>query len=261
MKRTWLAAVFAISALLALGASPLSVSWIDGKVEAKSGSSWRLLSVGDMVDSQDTVRLGAGAVAEFSDGKRKVAITAAGMFPLESLLKGGADATKKRSATVDKLGRLVDPNARASQTAVAGVRGAAVEPAGETITWASEGPDPDVLMDEARALARDGRFAEASHKFSEAADAAEGEQKDGALYGKAWALAAADSVVPAVMTLRTIPASGPWAGPRALLLARLDLESGAVEEARSVLKTAIDAKLLVGDDLALAKSMLEEAGK
>jgi len=56
-----------------------------------------------------------------------------------------------------------------------------------------------------------------------------------------------------------MPAIGVWAGPRALLLARLDLESGAKAEAKSVLEAAIAAGFLAGEELQLAKGMLEEA--
>ena len=56
-----------------------------------------------------------------------------------------------------------------------------------------------------------------------------------------------------------MPASGSWAGPRGLLLARLDIDSGAKDEAKSIIDSGLAAKLFLGDDVELAKSLLVEA--
>jgi hypothetical protein len=261
MRKTLLSILVIASCAAYLGATPLTVSWVEGKVEKSAGSGWAAINIGDRIDSAETVRLGAQATAEFTDGKRKVAIAAAGTFNLERLLRGGSESAKKRTAVVDKMGKMVDSSIGSGQTSVAGVRGAAVvEPSAEAISWASEGVDVDALMTEAKELAKAGKYPDAAAKFAAAAREAEGEQKDGALYGQAWALAVDGSAIPALKTLRSMPSSGPWAGPRALLLARLDLDSGAAEEAAAVLKAALAAKLLVGDDVELAKDMLAEAG-
>jgi hypothetical protein len=114
-------------------------------------------------------------------------------------------------------------------------------------------------MEEGRTLLRNQEFSAAAVKFSEAADAAEGDQLDAASYAQAWALASDGSVARAVKILRTMPASGPWAAPRALLLARLDIDSSAKAEAKAVLTAAKTAKLFVGDDVALAEALLAEA--
>ena len=84
-------------------------------------------------------------------------------------------------------------------------------------------------------------------------------EKVAASYAEAWALAADESSARAVKILRGMPSSGTWAGPRALLLARLDIDSGAKDEAKAVLDAAAAAKLFVGDDVTLAASLLAEA--
>ena len=61
--------------------------------------------------------------------------------------------------------------------------------------------------------------------------------------------------------LRGMSSSGVWAGPRALLLARLDIDSGAPAEARSLLQSALDGEALAGDDIQLAKGMIAETDR
>ena len=139
---------------------------------------------------------------------------------------------RTRPGALDKLGKLVDPKASTNASAVAAVRGAAIEPAKDSVTWMSDSVDVSAVMDEGRKLVRDGDFSAAAAKFDEAVVAAEGDEKDSATYAEAWSLAADDSNAKAVKLLRGMPSSGTWAGPRALLLARLDIDSGAKAEAR-----------------------------
>jgi hypothetical protein len=139
------------------------------------------------------------------------------------------------------------------------VRGAAIEPAKDSVTWMSDSVDVSAVMEEGRKLVRDGDFSAAAVKFDEAVYAADGEEKDSATYAEAWSLAADDSTAKAVKLLRGMPDNGTWAGPRALLLARLDIDSGAKSEAKTVISAAMTAKLFVGDDVELAKSLLAEA--
>ena len=258
MKRTFLVIITALIVAISLNAVPLTVSWADGKVDVQKGSSWAVVNMGDKLDSASTVRLAAGASVELTDGKRKVALTAAGTYVLDALLKKGGDMAKKNVA-LDKLGKLVDPKATTGASTVAAVRGAAVEPPKDTLTWMTDSVDVAAVMEEGRKLVRDGDFPAAAAKFDEAVFAAEGDEKEAAYYAEAWALAADESNVRAVKILRGMSSTGIWAGPRALLLAQLDILTGASAEAKSVLEEASAANLFVGDDVALAKSLLADA--
>jgi hypothetical protein len=251
----------AFVAALSLSAVPLTVSWADGKVELQKGSSWVVINIGDQIDSASTVRLAKGASIELSSGKQKISLTAAGSYVLDSILKRGAIASQNQSGALNKLGKLVDPQASVGSTTVAAVRGAAIEPTKDTVDWQADTVDVAAVMDEGRQLVRNGDYANAALKFSEAASAADGDEKDSAQYAQAWALAANDSSAQAVKILRTMPSKGTWAAPRALLLARLDIDSGANAEAKAMLTDGISAKLFVGDDVDLAKSLLDEASK
>jgi len=260
MKRSLAFALFALTATLVLSAQVLTVSWADGKVELQRGASWAALNIGDKVDAGTAVlRLGASSSVELSGGQRRISITSAGQFTLATILKQATDSAKPRTAVIDKVGKLVDPKGAEQQAMVGGVRGAAVEPTTESVTWMTDTIDVPATMEEGRVFARSGDFAGAASKFAEAAGAAEGADLDAARYALAWALANDGSFARAVKILRELPATGPWGAPRALLLARLDLDSSAKPEAKAVLLAAKAAKLFVGDDVALAEALLAEA--
>ncbi|MGO8694984.1 MAG: tetratricopeptide repeat protein [Rectinemataceae bacterium] len=262
MKRRTLFILFSVAFIVALGATPLTVSWIDGRVEKKNGSNWVDLNMGDRLDSASTVRLGPGATAEFVAGERRISLTASGVFVLDSLLKRGTEGAERRSGMLDKLAALVDPTARTTDTTVAGVRGNLIgDQSSGDMTWESDNADVDAIMTSAQQLVRDKHYAEAAEKFGEAAAAADGDKKDNATYGQAWALAANGQTAESVKILRGMSSSGVWAGPRALLLARLDIDSGAPAEARSLLQSALDGEALAGDDIQLAKGMIAETDR
>ena len=258
MKYATSIVLLVLCAALSLSAAPLTVSWADGKVELKNGAAWNAVGMGDQIDSSATIRLAKGASVELSDGKRKVSLTAEGTYVVDNLLKKGAVASKQNEGALNKLGKLVDPQASVGSTTVAAVRGAAIEPAKESTAWQSD-VDVSAIMDEGRQLVRSGDYDKAAAKFGEAVDAADGVDKDAAMYSQSWALAAGDNQARAVKILRAMPVTGNWAGPRALLLARLDIDSGANAEARSVVQSGLDAKLFVGDEVDFAKSLIDEA--
>jgi hypothetical protein len=257
MKKALAAAVSSLLLAAALYAVPLRVAWVDGKVERQKGAAWASVGIGDQVDSSDTIRLSAGASVEITDGKRKVALTAAGAYKLDTLLKQGSEVARKKVGALDKLGKLVDPKASAASSAVAAVRGGEARGA-DDVTWMVDEVDVAAVMEEGRALVREGDFSAAAAKFDEAVLAAEGEQKAEASYAEAWALAADERTGQAVKLLRSIGGAGRWEAPRILLLARLDLDSGSAQEAATLLKAGVDAKLFSGEDLELAKAMLAE---
>jgi len=241
----------------ALFALPLTASWIEGKVERNAGSGWKTVAIGDKVDSSEQVRLSAGALAEFSTGTRHISLSAPGVYSLDALVKAGGDQAKKRSTAMGKLGKLVDPKAAESATAVAGVRGAAQ---GETETmWMTEAEGAEALAEEARAFARESRFVDAAGLFGQAASVATGEEKDGYLYAEAWSYAAGGATIEAIRALRAFaPAPGSWSTQRDLLLARLDIDTGAEAGAKTLLTVLLSGGKLSAEELELANGMMDE---
>jgi hypothetical protein len=258
MKKSALLLALATVMSFVLAAIPLEVSWTEGPVDRKVGTAWKALQPGDALDSAESIRLGSNAYIELKAGQRKLVISAAGLYVPDSLLKAGADGSTKKNAVLDKLSKAVAPQKAEASAAVGGVR--AAEAPSTTVEWADESEDARALVTEAQGDVAEGRYEEAAGKFSEAAEALDGGERAGALYGKAFCLAVVGETIPAIKELRSLPSSGDWAGPRALLLARLDLDTGAAAEARSVLEAAISGKLFTGEDLEAAKARLAEAG-
>jgi hypothetical protein len=247
-------------AATAASALTLTATWVEGGVERRVGSAWRAISIGDAVDSSDTIRLGPGALAEFTGGLRRISLSAPGIYVLDALAKAGAERSKSSASAMDKFGKLVDPKSSAimNQSTVAGVRGDPVSEAGAA--WLTDEDDPATLAEDGKSAARDGKYAEAAALFGKAAEGSEGEEKAGYEFAKAWAFAAEGSSIEAIKTLRGMGAAGgEWGRARALLLARLDLDTGSAAEAKAILEAAVAAGGLSPEDLELAKSMLEEA--
>lgn len=259
MKKV-VASLVALLIGLSVWAAPLKVTWVEGKVEKQKGSAWLEINIGDTVDTADIIRLAKAAMAEFSDGHRKIVLSAAGTFSLDAVAKAGAAQAGKSSGTLDRLAKIVDPKAGAGQTAVGGVRGDLIGAGVDQMSWEGEEDDSAVLMTQAQDLVHEAKYVEAAGIFGQAAGVAEGDKKAQALYGQAWSLASAGSTLQAIKVLRSMPSTGIWSAPRALLLARLDLQTGALDEAKVLLDEVIASGVLAGEDLDMAKSMRQEAG-
>jgi hypothetical protein len=282
MKRLMLA-LFVFMAATAAFASNLTATWIEGTVERKQGSSWTAIKLGDIVKSSDVVRLAESSTAEFSDGRQKVTLTAAGTFSLSTMLRAGASQDKRKASLFERLARILSPDRKPSQDAVGGVRGKAqadsaatpwVDGEGEadavSAATGESGEDPAAeaaalaaknagIISAAWDLVKAKDYRKAAEQFGSAVATSQGGMKAEALYGQAWSLEASGSTIPAIKILRSMPSEGAWAGPRVLLLARLDLGTGAYAEARSLLEAAIGSNFFSGEDLELAKAMLKEA--
>lgn len=238
-------------------AAPLTATWVEGDVTVAVGSSWRAVEIGDDVDSASVVRLGKNSYAEFVAGSRKIALTSEGTFKLDTLITSVGTQETKRAAVMGVMGRLIDRSAPRS-TAVAGVRGD-FEGAPETTMWATDEDDPETLGAEGRDLVAKQRYLEAAELFGRAATEALGDQRVEYQYSQAWCLAAANNAIGAIKILRPMNDAGAYAIPRAILLARLNLDTGAAKEAVALLDQVAADPTLSGEDAALVKDMREEA--
>jgi hypothetical protein len=250
--------VFAALALVAaaLQAAPLSVDLVEGTVEIKSGSAWKVVSEGDKIDSASVVRVGKSSFLELSGAGSRVTLTTAGTYTLNTLVTSAPAQDKKVAAVVGKLGRMVRTEAPRSST-TAGVRGD-FEGRAEKTSWAEDEVGPADVAAEARKLVDEGKYADAAAKFGEAVKLANPADRAEYQYSQAWAFAAAGDVIPAVKILRPMAATGTWAVSRGILLARLDIDSGAVDEARAILDTLAKVTSLSADESALVKEMQAE---
>jgi hypothetical protein len=259
MKRSIPLLLLSIVFLGSLSSLPVTVSWVEGSVDIRSGSSWRSLEIGSVVDSASTVRLGRASFAEFAAGAKKISLTSEGSYILDSLLASAAEQGQKRSDVVAKMGRMVSKQAPRS-TVVAGVRGD-FEGAAPTTTWAVDDDDPEALAKEAQKYLSRDEYAQAAELYGMAALDSLGDAKNEYLYAQAWSFAADDNPIGAIKALRTMDSSGMFSLPRSILLARLSLDTGAARDAAALLDEVSRDPSLAGEEAKLVADMRAEANK
>ncbi len=261
MKRCGIAMLLGSIAALALFATPFEVSWVEGKVEKLQGSSWTALNMGDRLDSSSSVRLSPASFAQFTDGRRNIALSAAGTFVLDDFLKTNGDSVKKRAGILDKLVAVIALPLSSVNSSVGGVRGSdeGGSAGAYALEWSMEEPDVFQLLENAKDLVRSGDYAGAEALYVSVAEKTEGKEKEEADYGKAWTLAAQGKSIAAIKVLRAMDPAGTFSMSRALLLARLDIDSGAGAEAVALLSAALDRNGFSAEDAEMARAMLAEA--
>jgi hypothetical protein len=247
-------ALLAVTDLIAV---PLTVSWVEGRVERQGGTSWVRLEIDDRVESTEAVRLEGGAFLELATGNSRIMISSPGTYLPDSLLKAAAAAPARRGDLIARLARSMAPRKAEASGASGGIR--AAEAAGTEELWYSEADDARDLLEEAKRAVAEGGYAEGARDFLEAADSLDGEERDSALFGYAFCLAAEGRLVQAIKLLREHPFAGYWSVKRALLLARLDLDSGAFEEARALLESVLREASISPEELDAVKAMLAES--
>lgn len=239
---------------------PLKVSWSEGSILVKTGSEWKPLEIGTTADSSSVVRLKKDSFVEFTYAGGKLVLSAEGVYSLDTLLANANKQQQERSAVLSKVGKLVTNKAPLSTT-VAGVRGSEQDSA-SSIDWITDEDSspshPDPAADAYRLL-QNGAYPEAAAAFARLIVNAPESIKTEYQYSQAWCLASANDLVGAIKLLRVMPASGPVKIQRALLLARLNLETGAIPEAIQVLESVRLSPELETDDRVLVQGMLQEA--
>jgi len=262
MKRVWsFVLAFGLS-LCSLIALPLSVSFLEGAVELKTASSWTEIHEGDQIDSASSIRLSKDSFIELVTGNRKIVLSSEGTYSLTRVLTSPVGDRGKTNTVINKFSKLMSKETPRS-TAVAGVRGDFEGNPEETL-WVDDEEkaiDPEIPAAEGRALFDAERFAEAAEKFGVAEKAAPESERDLYSYSRAVAAASAGDAITSIKLLRTMSPSGSLAIARAVLLARLDLDTGASHEARQVLDEVSKRPDLTREDVALIKEMKEEAAR
>lgn len=239
---------------------PLKVSWTEGSILVKTGSEWKPLEIGTTADSSSVIQLKKDSFAEFTYAGGKLVLSAEGIYTLDKLLANANKQQQERSTVLSKVGKLVTNKIPASTT-VAGVRGSDQDSASgiDWITDEDSSPSqPDPAADAYRLL-QNGVYPEAAAAFARLIPNAPDSVKTEYQYSQAWCLASANDLVGAIKLLRVMPASGPFTIQRALLLARLNLETGAIPEAIQVLESVRLSPELETDDRVLVQGMLQEA--
>ncbi len=259
MKRFCLLIV-ALSCAALVFSVPLQVSWSEGTIMVRFGSSWKPLDTGSLLDSSSLIQLAPDSLVELTYSGGKLVLSAEGTYQLDMILANAAKQQKERSTVLAKVGKLVTNQAPRSST-VAGVRGSEQVPSAH-LDWIIEeetGLSGSGAEAEAYALLQDGDFLQAAAAFSKLSYSATADKQQEYHYSQAWCLASANDLVGALKLLRSMGSSGVFAVPRSLLLARLSLDTMAVNEAVQILEKIRLSPELQRDDRILVQNMLQEA--
>ncbi|WP_304222518.1 hypothetical protein [Gracilinema caldarium] len=260
MKKVNLFFVLFVLGTITMYSAPLTVSWAEGSVMIRTGTTWKELDVGSVVESSEQVQLKPNSFVEFSYSGGKLVLSAEGTYVLDKILANAVKQQAARSSMLSKIGKLV-ANEVPLSTTVAGVRGSEQDRS-SSMNWIVDeeldtaGTDP---ASNAYELLRGGSYLEAAASFEQLIPNASAERRVEYQYTQAWCLASANDLVASIKLLRSMSSAGPFAIPRALLLARLNLDTGAIGDAVRVLESVRLSPELQNDDRLLVQNMLQEA--
>jgi tetratricopeptide (TPR) repeat protein len=132
---TFLAAIFALVSAGAF-AQAFTASYLDGAVELQTAKGWKVVSIGDQVPADATIRISQAGSLELLRAKTKITLLKDGVYSIASLTAAaGTNASAGVGSTIaQKLQTLVTEKPKAS--AAGGVRGAVQGT--ESVTWVDE---------------------------------------------------------------------------------------------------------------------------
>jgi tetratricopeptide (TPR) repeat protein len=158
-------------AVCAARAQELSVSYVEGEVQqARSGSSWTALSIGDRLTSEVTIQLSGGAYVELPWANAKFALSQKGTYLLRDIMaiSRALDSAGVWKTLSTKLSILLTGPVH-NQTNVAGAR-AGNESKAEDSEWVTSGAQ--VFLDTGMQYLKSGQYKEALEQFLQALDEA-----------------------------------------------------------------------------------------
>jgi Flp pilus assembly protein TadD len=236
MKRV---AILTLIALLpcsaTMWAQSLRVSYVEGEVAMRSGSSWVGLATGDSVATDASVRLGTAALAELTMAGSTLVLSQPGTYSIRDLLASRTSVSspgvvKVISGSLSRLFRAPQSN----QTVVLGARGAEESSQGD-LQWMESGASG--YLQAGQNLIASGEYERAIAQLRQALDAASDEELPEVRYTLAFAYDLSGDTLNALKQVEGIePApSDAWAKDFILLEAKLLVDSFAFPQAVELL--------------------------
>jgi tetratricopeptide (TPR) repeat protein len=235
MRKTLLPAVLvAVSCLIAaaspVSAQPISVTFVEGRVQLRSPTGWTEVAIGDVLPENGVVRLEKNSSVEFGDTANRLVLTHAGSYALHDLVSASRrlESNGVGAALSGTLKNLVSGRV-SQQSAVMGVRGAN-ESKSEQMDWVTS--DAQVFVDSGKEYLKAGAYDEAVKQFEQAKDSASSTELPYILYclASAHSLKGDTRLASSMIEGLTISGGEEWAPDFVLLKAKLDLESNAFQE-------------------------------
>lgn len=181
--------VLFVFAVCSTRAQQLSVSYVDGEAQVRSGSSWVALSIGDRVSAQVTLQLSDGSYVELKWADLRIVLSQKGTYVLQDILacSGALDSAGVRKAILATLSYLATGPARNQGGAGGGARGVrgANEGKTEDSEWVTS--KAQVFLDAGKQYFKSGQHQEAIEQFLLALDAATEEESPQVQYYLAYA--------------------------------------------------------------------------
>jgi tetratricopeptide (TPR) repeat protein len=211
----------------AAGAQELSVTYVDGDVQIREGSSWTALSIGDRLTPQTTIQLGQGAYVEIKRASSKIVLSQKGSYVLANVIAssramGSAGVGKALSATLSYLAGGKTLN----QSSVGGAR-AENKGKEDDSEWMSSGAE--VFLDAGKTYMKSGQYGAAIDQFLQALDAATEQELPQVRYYLAYAYSLDGDTRAALKYATDLqPSRGDeWASDFIILKAKLLVDSSA----------------------------------
>lgn len=168
MRAVFLVLMWAACGVVAFG-QDLTVSFLEGSVEVRDGSSWRPLTIGAMISPGSTVRIGQKSYLEISSDTSTISLSESGSYSLKWIFseRERFRSTGVAQSITSHMAALLDPGISGSTTM--GVRGAKINaPSG--ITWMSS--DAQMYLESGRSLIQKGDYRGAIAELKTALDSA-----------------------------------------------------------------------------------------
>jgi hypothetical protein len=204
-----------------------SVEYISGAVDCGVGQDWKLLSPGDSVPADTSIRLSRGAIVELAASGKRISIVKEGVYAMASLSASNGEPQKARLLEIvsQKLRYLFKGSG--GTESVFGVRAAQVETAG----FESGGA---VAKAQGEAALAAGDYPAAARSFEYALDEAMPDEEEALRMLLATTLALMDRPAAALGWLRGGDAA--MTPSRVLLETSLLVRAGAPDEALALLR-------------------------
>jgi hypothetical protein len=235
MRKTSYVVLFLLISAFAMAAPSLTVSYVEGAAYQKSGASWTDLAIGDLVASDASLRLDAGAQLQLKGASANIYLTQPGTYSLQKLLSMGqkAGSAGLGKALSNSFAYLLNGRAQ-NQGATAGARAADESKSGDS-DWVETGAQEGIQQ--ARDYIQSAKYEEAIKKLTQTLDEAEPEESPEIHYYLAYSYAMSGDTPNAVRQLAAAkPGSGAaWAADYTLLRARLLLDTFAFPQAVDLL--------------------------
>lgn len=166
MKKVW---IYFIPLLIIctgfVSARDLSVDYLDGYVDVKSGGDWSPLYIGDTITDSDVIRLSEKGYVELTMDDVKITLDKDGVYDVSKLV-GQLEKAGKWGLQAASLAKLLKSDeAESRQSSVMGVRGDIQD--AEDVTWVDDDAE---FLEQGKALYEKGQYQKAMDTLGEGAE-------------------------------------------------------------------------------------------